>query len=72
MVRFATFSILLLILIVVKRDKRFYVPGGIKVGWLMVVFERQNRFNQQTAQSVINSLVQAAQEVGKFRFCFVL
>ncbi|KAF8579319.1 argonaute-like protein [Ramaria rubella] len=45
------------------RDKKFYRPAGVK-GWIMVVFERNQRFNEQTAQGVAKSLCDACTAVG--------
>lgn len=44
-------------------DKRFYNPAAID-RWIVVVYERQQRFNQQSAQDMIAGLVQGCTEVG--------
>ncbi|GJJ07624.1 hypothetical protein Clacol_001828 [Clathrus columnatus] len=46
------------------RDKKFYAPGNVHAGWIMIIFERQGRFNQGQAQSVIESIINAARDVG--------
>ncbi|KAI6035170.1 argonaute-like protein [Pisolithus orientalis] len=44
-------------------DKRFFRPATID-RWIVVVYERQQRFNQQSAQDMINGLVQCSRDVG--------
>ncbi|KAF9226544.1 argonaute-like protein [Gyrodon lividus] len=44
-------------------DKRFFRPASIE-RWLVVVYERQQRFNQQAAQDMINGLLQSCKDVG--------
>ncbi|KAI6105779.1 argonaute-like protein [Pisolithus sp. B1] len=45
-------------------DKRFFRPATIE-RWIVVVYERQQRFNQQSAQDMINGLVQCSRDVGE-------
>jgi len=47
----------------VRIDKRFYNPAAID-RWIVVVYERQQRFGQQAAQDMIAGLVQGCTEVG--------
>lgn len=42
------------------------MPGSVTAGWMLVIFERQNRFNQSVCDYVIDSLVRASQDVGTF------
>ncbi|KIJ70038.1 hypothetical protein HYDPIDRAFT_35479 [Hydnomerulius pinastri MD-312] len=43
-------------------DKRFFRPATIE-RWVVVVYERQQRFNQQAAQDMINGLTQSCAAV---------
>jgi len=45
------------------RDKKFYKPAAIK-GWVMVIFERQVRFNEQAGRAVAKALSEACVSVG--------
>ncbi|KAI5983309.1 argonaute-like protein [Pisolithus marmoratus] len=47
----------------VRVDKRFFRPATID-RWIVVVYERQQHFTQQSAQDVINGLVQCCCDVG--------
>ncbi|KIK94706.1 hypothetical protein PAXRUDRAFT_827744 [Paxillus rubicundulus Ve08.2h10] len=44
-------------------DKRFFRPAAIE-RWAVVIYERQQRFNQQAAQDMIKGLVHGCNEVG--------
>ncbi|TFY78817.1 hypothetical protein EWM64_g5198 [Hericium alpestre] len=44
-------------------DKRVYVPGAIQE-WIVVVYERQNRFRQENADDMITGLMTACTTVG--------
>ncbi|EGO01883.1 hypothetical protein SERLA73DRAFT_177463 [Serpula lacrymans var. lacrymans S7.3] len=44
-------------------DKRFYRPASID-RWVVVVYERQARFNQQAAQEMISGLMSSCASVG--------
>ncbi|KAI5124926.1 hypothetical protein M0805_007353 [Coniferiporia weirii] len=44
-------------------DRRFYRPAEIK-GWIVVVYERQQRFNQEAAQNMIDGLLSSFRDVG--------
>ncbi|THH11493.1 hypothetical protein EW145_g610 [Phellinidium pouzarii] len=43
-------------------DRRFYRPAEIK-GWIVVVYERQQRFNQNAAQNMIEGLLASFRDV---------
>lgn len=45
-------------------DKRFYRPASID-RWIVVVYERQQRFNQQAAQDMIDGLLRSCSDVGE-------
>ena len=45
-------------------DKRFFRPASIE-RWIVVVYERQQRFNQQAAQDMIDGLLRCCRDVGK-------
>lgn len=47
----------------VRIDKRFYRPASIE-HWMVVVYERQQRFGQQAASDMVSGLVQGCTEVG--------
>jgi hypothetical protein len=57
------------VLMVSQRDKRFYKPAGVQ-GWIMVIFERPGRFNEQTAATVAGYIFEACRAVGTS--CFVI
>ncbi|KAG6333722.1 hypothetical protein ID866_5365 [Astraeus odoratus] len=44
-------------------DKRFFRAASIE-RWIVVVYERQQRFNQQAAQDMIDGLVRSCRDVG--------
>ena len=44
-------------------DKKFYKPTAIRY-WGIVIYERQQRFNEQTVQEMIRSFVEACKNVG--------
>lgn len=44
-------------------DKKFYQPTTIK-GWVVVVYERQQRFRQEAADDMIKGLLDSFKEVG--------
>ncbi|KAH8113254.1 argonaute-like protein [Phellopilus nigrolimitatus] len=44
-------------------DRRFYRPSEIK-GWVVVVYERVQRFNMEAAQNMIDGLLASFKEVG--------
>ncbi|KAH7887674.1 argonaute-like protein [Phlebopus sp. FC_14] len=44
-------------------DKRFFRPANID-RWIVVIYERQQRFNQQAAQDMIDGLVRSCNAVG--------
>lgn len=44
-------------------DKRFFRPASIE-RWIVVIYERQQRFTQQSAQDMIDGLVQCSRDVG--------
>ncbi|KAK7061790.1 hypothetical protein R3P38DRAFT_3490883 [Favolaschia claudopus] len=44
-------------------DKRFFKPVVIE-RWVVVVYERENRFNNQAAQDMINGLCASCRDVG--------
>ncbi|KAH0839868.1 argonaute-like protein [Lanmaoa asiatica] len=47
-----------------KIDKRFYRPASIE-RWIVVIYERQQRFNQQAAQDMIDGLLRSCNDVGE-------
>ncbi|EIW84641.1 argonaute-like protein [Coniophora puteana RWD-64-598 SS2] len=44
-------------------DKRFIKPAAIET-WAVAIYERQQRFNQQTAQTMVRDLIKCCQDVG--------
>ncbi|KAF8138405.1 argonaute-like protein [Boletus edulis] len=44
-------------------DKRFFRPANID-RWMVVIYERQQRFNQQAAQDMIDGLLRGCRDVG--------
>jgi len=44
-------------------DKRFFRPASIE-RWIVVVYERQQRFSQQAAQDMIDGLLRGCSDVG--------
>lgn len=44
-------------------DKRFYSPAIID-RWVVVVYERQQRFNQQSADEMTSGLLTSCRDVG--------
>ena len=44
-------------------NRQFYQPATIK-GWVLVIFERQNRFGTREVDSMIAGLTSACQQVG--------
>ncbi|KAJ8580661.1 argonaute-like protein [Rhizopogon salebrosus TDB-379] len=44
-------------------DKRFFKPAAIE-RWIVVIYERQQRFNQQSAQDMIDGLLRSFKDVG--------
>ncbi|KAN0097521.1 Piwi domain containing protein [Tylopilus felleus] len=44
-------------------DKRFFRPATIE-RWMVVIYERQQRFNQQAAQDMIDGLLRSCRDVG--------
>jgi eukaryotic translation initiation factor 2C len=44
-------------------DKRFMLPGTVKA-WCIVVFERQQRFNDQNCKDMVNGIRTCAKNVG--------
>ncbi|KAF8529210.1 argonaute-like protein [Hysterangium stoloniferum] len=45
------------------KDKKFFRPGPVK-GWVMVVFERPQRFDKQTIDGCTRAMITAAAHVG--------
>jgi len=45
------------------RETKFFQPCDIR-GWCIVIFERQQRFNEQACKDMIQGLVKATREVG--------
>ena len=45
-------------------DKRFYRPVEI-AAWVIVVYERPQRFKQENAQDMIRGMLDSFREVGK-------
>jgi len=46
-------------------DKRFFKPAAID-RWVVVIYERKQRFGDVQAQEMINGLVTCCQQVGGF------
>ena len=46
-------------------DKKFHRPASIN-RWVVVVYEREQRFNKDTAREMVRSLLDAFAAVGKF------
>lgn len=44
-------------------DKKFYLPGRVSL-WAVIIFERQQRFNQDSVNSLIKGLRDASKAVG--------
>jgi eukaryotic translation initiation factor 2C len=53
-------------------DKRFFRPASIE-RWIVVVYERQQRFSQQAAQDMIDGLLRGCSDVGEsfWSLCFI-
>ncbi|KAI6034268.1 argonaute-like protein [Pisolithus microcarpus] len=49
--------------VALRVDKRFFRPASIE-RWIVVIYERQQRFTQQSAQDMIDGLVQCSRDVG--------
>jgi len=47
------------------RDTKFFQPCDIR-GWCVVIFERQQRFNEGACKEMIQGLVKATREVGEY------
>jgi len=47
----------------IRVDKRFYKPASID-RWVVVVYERQQRFNQQSADEMTAGLMASCRDVG--------
>jgi len=47
----------------IRVDKRFYKPAAIE-RWVVVVYERQQRFNQQSADEMTAGLLASCRDVG--------
>jgi eukaryotic translation initiation factor 2C len=48
---------------IIRVDKRFYKPASID-RWVVVVYERQQRFNQQSADEMTAGLMASCRDVG--------
>lgn len=46
-----------------RLNRQFYQASTVS-GWVVVVFERQNRFNTREVQSMIQGLTSACKQVG--------
>ena len=46
-------------------DKKFHRPASIN-RWVVVVYEREQRFNKDTAREMVRSLLDAFAAVGRF------
>jgi len=44
-------------------DKRFFKPATIEK-WIVVIYERQQRFTQQSAQDMIDGMLRSFKDVG--------
>ncbi|KZW04251.1 eukaryotic translation initiation factor 2C [Exidia glandulosa HHB12029] len=44
-------------------DKKFFIPGKV-TAWAVIVYERQQRFNQETVRNMIEGMRNSAREVG--------
>ena len=49
-------------------DKRMFTPSKVP-NWMIVIYERQQRFNEATAHQMANELVKACETVGTITFC---
>src|SRR6267154_4084641 len=47
-----------------RLDKRFFKPASID-RWIVVVYERQQRFNPQAAQDMIDGMLKSFRDVGQ-------
>ena len=50
---------------ILRVDKRFYKPAVIE-RWVVVVYERIQRFNQQNADEMTAGLLASCKDVGKW------
>lgn len=50
-----------------RMDKKFYRPSTIEK-WVVVVYERQQRFDQRTAAEMVAGLVRSCKDCGQ-RLC---
>lgn len=50
-------------------DRKFYKPVPIDT-WVVVVYERSQRFNDRTAQEMVRGLLDACAAVGRCRVYF--
>jgi hypothetical protein len=48
-----------------RRDKKLFRPAAIKT-WVIVIYESQGRFRQETARDMARGFIEGAQSVGKY------
>ena len=44
-------------------DKKFYQPSTV-TGWIVIIYERQQRFSQRNAEDMVSGLMRSFEEVG--------
>lgn len=45
-------------------DKRFFKPVTIE-RWIVVIYERQQRFNEQSAKDMVDGMLRSFKDVGQ-------
>jgi eukaryotic translation initiation factor 2C len=54
-----------------RRDQKFYRPVVIEQ-WMIVVYERQQRYNMETVNNLIRGFGMACDKVGMYSLAFKL